>query len=720
MKRKLVPLFFLLFSMALFINAQTPSIGFTPLNPSYETNSNIVVTAQLNSGGLLDQLCGITYEIYRDGILIENLSDYGTVSYRVRTQGLNYTDVPITEGSGTIGYQTYQAFTLGVFDNYCVNRNRPIEITLKFFEAGTYKMVTKLNSCSNTGTIIGSNYTANGNPDCGTSVHLDMAASECTSPNELGTWFFEANVVRPATTPHIEFSGVPSSSTTNQNIAITGKIYSEGTIDQLCSFGYKFYKDGSLITNISDYGTINYTVRQEGLNYYNGSITNGSGAIELDINSSHIAAYTLGILDNSCVDRNRPVDFEVNFTQPGVYTMVAAINSCSNTTGIDVVGSFTAVDCDGLIHDDKTASTCTTPTQISQKTIVINITEPPHIEYFEIEPSYEIGEEFSVTAKIYSNGLIDNLCGIGYQILKDGEPIQNISDYGTLNYRVRKEGLEYFEGSLTNGSGMISLTVDEYEIGAFTLGIIDNTCVNRNRPIEFTANFTEAGHYTIVSRIYSCTNTTGIEVVGSFTAQDCDGQIHDDKIATTCENPNRIAQEEVEIIIVNHSYPVNYNVIGSNGTLGATVDGLAITSGDLVQEGKDVVFTATPDAHYRVKEWKANSVVVSGNTSNVFNISNIVSDTTVSVEFEVDDTKISDLRNVSINVYPNPSTGIYTIESDGNYTINVIDVQGKTILSQEILKGKTILNLSSYKDGLYIIRFMNNSDSFIIRIKKSK
>jgi hypothetical protein len=39
---------------------------------------------------------------------------------------------------------------------------------------------------------------------------------------------------------------------------------------------------------------------------------------------------------------------------------------------------------------------------------------------------------------------------------------------------------------------------------------------------------------------------------------------------------------------------------GANGSVAATVDGSAITSGASVQQGKNVVFTATPNTGFRV------------------------------------------------------------------------------------------------------------------------
>ena len=54
------------------------------------------------------------------------------------------------------------------------------------------------------------------------------------------------------------------------------------------------------------------------------------------------------------------------------------------------------------------------------------------------------------------------------------------------------------------------------------------------------------------------------------------------------------------------SYKVKFTA-GTNGTLAATVDGEAITSGDEVEEGKTVVLTATPADTYAVKEWSGKS-----------------------------------------------------------------------------------------------------------------
>jgi hypothetical protein len=81
---------------------------------------------------------------------------------------------------------------------------------------------------------------------------------------------------------------------------------------------------------------------------------------------------------------------------------------------------------------------------------------------------------------------------------------------------------------------------------------------------------------------------------------------------------------------------VTFSVTGANGTLGATVDGIPLTSVAAVERGRDVVFTATPAAGYRVKSWTVDGATVSGHTTNTYTISGISTAHTVTVEFEPD------------------------------------------------------------------------------------
>jgi hypothetical protein len=81
------------------------------------------------------------------------------------------------------------------------------------------------------------------------------------------------------------------------------------------------------------------------------------------------------------------------------------------------------------------------------------------------------------------------------------------------------------------------------------------------------------------------------------------------------------------------TFTVAYSVTGGNGSIAATVDGVAITSGVAVEEGKDVVFTAAPNSGYRVAAWTHNGATVSGNRTNAFTLVNLTANATVTVTF---------------------------------------------------------------------------------------
>ncbi|MDD3686088.1 MAG: hypothetical protein PHE56_04905, partial [Bacteroidales bacterium] len=530
------------------LNAQAPWVEFNDLQTTYYTNVDNFVTCEVYSNGVIDEICGIGYEIYKDDVLIENVSDFGTAYFKVRQEGDVYYTGQITDGSGMIqvevGEDLIGAFTLGIFDNYCTNRNRPIEFHATTFVPGEYKVVYYIYSCTNTGTATGTDFTANGT--CDGLVHPDLVAETCEGPVVLSSDEFIMNVLE-GPTPEFSYSSIEAEYPILSDINVTATLNSNGIIDQLCGIGYEVYKDGVLVENIADYGTLTYSVRQEGDTYYNGEIATGSGMIQVTLGEDQIGAFTLGIFDTYCVNRNRPIDFTANFVQPGVYRMVSNLYGCTNE-GIATGTSYIAAGCDGLEHYDMVAAVCENPILINQMEVEMEVLAP-EVEFTGLQAEYSILNDVNVTANISSNGLIDQLCGIGYEIYKDGVLVEDIADYGTITYSVRQEGDTYYNGEITSGSGMIEVIVGEDEIGAFTLGVFDNYCVNRNRPVDFTANFTTPGVYEMVSILYSCSNV-GTATGTSFTATNCDGLVHDDYVAATCETPMAIGQESIEIVVL--------------------------------------------------------------------------------------------------------------------------------------------------------------------------
>jgi hypothetical protein len=73
---------------------------------------------------------------------------------------------------------------------------------------------------------------------------------------------------------------------------------------------------------------------------------------------------------------------------------------------------------------------------------------------------------------------------------------------------------------------------------------------------------------------------------------------------------------------------------GENGSLAATVDNVNISSGGEVEAGKTVLFTATPNNGYRVKQWMVDDEVAVDHKTNTLTIENLASAKSVTVKFE--------------------------------------------------------------------------------------
>ena len=102
-------------------------------------------------------------------------------------------------------------------------------------------------------------------------------------------------------------------------------------------------------------------------------------------------------------------------------------------------------------------------------------------------------------------------------------------------------------------------------------------------------------------------------------------------------------------IIPRHE--VTFAVVGGNGTLNATVEGTEITSPMSIDEGSEVVFTATPNTGFQVKEWRVNGEVVDNMTTSLA-LSDIQEAVNITVEFEaapVEHTVIFDRNDGSAN-----------------------------------------------------------------------
>ena len=81
---------------------------------------------------------------------------------------------------------------------------------------------------------------------------------------------------------------------------------------------------------------------------------------------------------------------------------------------------------------------------------------------------------------------------------------------------------------------------------------------------------------------------------------------------------------------------------------------------------------------------------------------------------------INDFRNVSINIYPNPTNGIIEIDLANNKInkISIVDISGRKIIEKVQLNRNEKLDLSDFGSGLYIIMFETDKKHYISKIIK--
>ena len=101
-----------------------------------------------------------------------------------------------------------------------------------------------------------------------------------------------------------------------------------------------------------------------------------------------------------------------------------------------------------------------------------------------------------------------------------------------------------------------------------------------------------------------------------------------------------------------------------------------------------------------------NSFALTGITSNWTATGGVTTGNTCSTYLNANDFEFSS----KLSVYPNPSSDMFSINSDTRGTFVVYDLIGKMIKSETIDLGITKLDLSNYPSGIYLMKVTNDSN----------
>ena len=167
-------------------------------------------------------------------------------------------------------------------------------------------------------------------------------------------------------------------------------------------------------------------------------------------------------------------------------------------------------------------------------------------------------------------------------------------------------------------------------------------------------------------------------------------------------------------------HAVTFNAVNADkGSLTASVDGKAIVSRAEVENGKEVVFTATPNVNSHVKEWKINGAVVANNTTNSLTLT-VAAATVVTVEFITTSvaTSVESLFASDINIYPNPFMDTVRITGAENSMLRVINASGAVVYIQKITNADEVIHLEQLSTGVYIFIVESDGQSKTVTVVK--
>jgi hypothetical protein len=155
-----------------------------------------------------------------------------------------------------------------------------------------------------------------------------------------------------------------------------------------------------------------------------------------------------------------------------------------------------------------------------------------------------------------------------------------------------------------------------------------------------------------------------------------------------------------------------------------------------VNEGDTAVFTVVAEGSNLNYQWQKDNVNIQGATGNILTINNVQSSDSGNYQVVVNGdcgqitsqqaslnvlADISELENMGIAVYPNPSNGKFVIQikqliKESSYKL--FDISGKQLQAKNIIDNKQIVDIQDLEKGVYILKLNIGARELFIKIIK--
>ena len=138
-----------------------------------------------------------------------------------------------------------------------------------------------------------------------------------------------------------------------------------------------------------------------------------------------------------------------------------------------------------------------------------------------------------------------------------------------------------------------------------------------------------------------------------------------------------------------------------------------ITGAGNYSYGETAELIATPETGYDFVNWTEDGTEVSTNA----NYSFTVNETRTLVANFDQTNNIDIIKNEMFSIYPNPTSGKFTIETNNSNTyIQIFDVSGKSIYQMQMNSNKTSIDLTNFENGIYLIHCITNKNNYQTKI----
>ncbi len=417
---------------------------------------------------------------------------------------------------------------------------------------------------------------------------------------------------------------------------------------------------------------------------------------------------------------------EVTVNVPPTVNAGRDIYTCSYATSVDIIGTkagfptnslWVTLNGSGSFIDSSSLSTKYIPSaaDLAAKSIIISLTTNDPIG-----PCYAAYDDVNV----YFKDSNVTFTSIVKNIYCDSMEIEFVNDSNNVGYTFAWDFGDGFYSNIANPihtynyTGSINVNLIASGPGGCIESVNNSFNINSVKP---KADF-------VVNNLNQCLNDNSFEINNA--SQDASaGFINNvkwdfgDNTNSTATIPNNKTYNK------SGNYNIKLVVSTTNGCQDSIVKGVNVLQSPekpivTLFDGKVLISSSLTANH-----WYYSNIEIPGATNKYyatskFGVYKLRVDSTNGCSNFSDDldlkytTKTENVTKDKFKIYPNPTNGLFNIESQLELNYSIYDYSGKEIITGKKVGNIQLLDLSNFKSGIYLIKLYNDQEQFITKIIK--